>query len=322
MLTEQQKEYIIKRLHEKGIGINTQDCVLEYCEVNAKLYANVIPIKDIVDRVVNNLDEDIKYYGKISYSRYNTKEKNIKLSLLEHGKSKNNTIFHELDHVATSSKDNLKQANGNKRQEILVCGIDMDLSLNGGKLISFTGLNEGITEYKVMKYVNYLKANRINVERYRLKSCYLPYINVISQLVDIVGEDTIIKDQFYGDIIDLFKKFEQQVQGKYNIFQIVDDMNNSTWMSIKNLFHPIRTIKAKKQLREKLTISKLIKKCTDLEIELSKEEMNEKDLKDIIHSNYKRTKENKRIDFIPKVKVKGIPMQPSEAYKGKNILER
>lgn len=322
MLTEQQKEYIIEKLHEKGIGIKTQDYVLEYCEVNAKLYANVIPIKDIIDRIVNNLDEDIKYYKKLVTSRYNTNQKNIRLGLLERGKGKNDTIFHEIDHMATSSKDNLKQANGNKSYEYLVSGLDMNLSLNAGKLISFTTLNEGITEYKVMKYINYLKANKIDVKQYKLTSCYLPFINVVSQLVDILGEDTIIKDQFYGDIVDLVEKFKKQVQGKYNLFEIVDDMNNSTWRSIKNLSHPIRTIKAKKQLREKLTVSTLIKKCTDLGIELSKEEMNEKDLKDIIHSNYKRTKENKKIDFIPKVTVKGIPMQPKAAYKGNNILER
>lgn len=322
MLTEQLKEYIIEKLHEKGIGIKTQDYVLEYCEVNAKLYANVIPIKDIIDRIVNNLDEDIKYYKKLVTSRYNTNQKNIRLGLLERGKGKNDTIFHEIDHMATSSKDNLKQANGNKSYEYLVSGLDMNLSLNAGKLISFTTLNEGITEYKVMKYINYLKANKIDVKQYKLTSCYLPFINVVSQLVDILGEDTIIKDQFYGDIVDLVEKFKKQVQGKYNLFEIVDDMNNSTWRSIKNLSHPIRTIKAKKQLREKLTVSTLIKKCTDLGIELSKEEMNEKDLKDIIHSNYKRTKENKKIDFIPKVTVKGIPMQPKAAYKGNNILER
>lgn len=322
MLTEQQKEYIIKRLHEKGIGINTQDCVLEYCEVNAKLYANVIPIKDIVDRVVNNLDEDIKYYGEIFTSRYKATEKNIKLSLLEHGKDKKNTIFHELDHMATSSQDNLKQLNNNEKFESLTIGISAIVPLCNGEYLSLEQLNEGITEYKVMKYINYLKANKVSVKQYKLKSDYLPYINVVSQLVDIVGEDTVIKDQFYGDILDLEEKFGRQVQRKYSLADVLQDMNNSTWMSTKNLFHPIRTIKAQKQLKEKLTISKLIKKCTDLGIELSEEEMNEKDLKDIIHSNYKRTKENKRIDFIPKVKVKGIPMQPREAYKGKNIEER
>lgn len=322
MLTEQQKEYVIKKLHEKGIGIKTQDYVLEYCEVNAKLYANVIPIKDIIDRVVNNLDEDIKYYGKISYSRYMTTEKNIKLSLLGHGKVKKNTIFHELDHMATSSKDNLKQLNNNESHEELLSGIAAEVLLDNGEYLSLTQLNEGITEYKVMKYINYLKANKIDVKRYRLKSSYLPYINVVIQLVDILSEDTVIKDQFYGDILDLEKEFGMQVQGKYGIADILQNMNDSDWMSIKNLSHPIRTIKAKKQLKEKLTVSVLIKKCTDLGVELSEEEMNEKDLKDIIHSNYKRTKENKRIDFIPKVTVKGIPMQPKAAYKGNNILER
>lgn len=111
MLTEEQKEYIIKELDKKGIGVKTQDYVLHYCEVNAKLYAHVIPIQDIIKRVTQNLDKDIKHYKKITYSRYDTEIKDIKIQLLAHGKSKKNTIFHELDHMATSSKDNLKQWN-------------------------------------------------------------------------------------------------------------------------------------------------------------------------------------------------------------------
>ncbi len=111
MLTEEQKEYIIKELDKKGIGVQTQDYVLHYCEVNAKLYAHVIPIQDIIKRVVANLDKDIKHYKRITCSRYNRDDKDVKIALLTHGKSKKNTIFHELDHMATSSKDNMKQLN-------------------------------------------------------------------------------------------------------------------------------------------------------------------------------------------------------------------
>ena len=320
MLTEEQKEYIIKKLHEKGIGIKTQDYILEYCEVNAKLYANLIPIQDIIERLTNNLEEDIKYYRNINTSRYNCMEKNIKLALTVQGKEKKNTVFHEIDHMATSSKDNLKDANKGKSHSNLVSGLNMDMCLNQGKSISFKGLNEGITEYKVMKYIMYLRSNGIETKIYKFQSYYLPYINIVSQLVDILGEGTIIKDQFYGDIVDLVDKFDKQVQGKYNLFEIVNDMNESVWS--KNLLHPFRTIKAKKNLTEKLKISKLIKKCTDLGIKLSKEEMNIKDLNDIISSNKKRTKESKKIGFIPKVVVKGIPIASKEAYKEIGTLER
>lgn len=322
MLTEEQKEYIIKELDKKGIGVQTQDYVLHYCEVNAKLYAHVIPIQDIIKRVVVNLDKDIKHYKKLTYSRYNTEDKDIKIALLTRGKIKKNTIFHELDHMATSSKDNLKQANNGKSYSHLECGLDMEMNLNNGEFTSFTGLNEGITEYKVMKYVLYENARKHDVKKYKSDSCYLPYINVVSQLVDMLGEDTIVRDQFYGDIVDLCEKLDEKVQGKYNLFEIVNDMNKSVFLKKSNFFHPIRTIKAKKNLKQKLEISKKITQCTNLGITLSKEEMNVKDLNDILASNRKRTKEHQKIDFIPKVILKGSPLVPKEAYKGRKSLER
>lgn len=322
MLTEEQKEYIIKELDKKGIGVQTQDYVLHYCEVNAKLYAHVIPIQDIIERVVANLDKDIKHYKKITYSRYNTGDKDIKIALLTHGKSKKNTIFHELDHMATSSKDNLKQANNGESYSHLECGLDMEMKLNNGEATDFKGLNEGITEYKVMKYIMYENSNKIGVEQYKFINDYQNYIRVVSQLVDIVGEDTLIRDQFYGDIIDLCEKFDEKVQEKYNLFEIVGDMNKSTILNGTNFLHPIRTIKAKRNLKQKLEISKKIAQCTNLGIELSKEEMNVKDLNDILTSHRKRTKEHQKIDFIPKVIVKGTPMIPREANKGARSLER
>lgn len=188
--------------------------------------------------------------------------------------------------------------------------------------ISFTELNEGITEYKVMKYILYQTAEKGVMKKYKLDSAYLPYINVVIQLIDILGEDTVIRDQFYGDIIDLDGRFEEKVQGKYNLFDIVDDMNKSVFLKKSNFFHPIRTIKAKRNLKQKLEISKKIAQCTDLGIELSKEEMNVKDLNDILTSHRRRTKEHQKIDFIPKVVVKGIPLIPKEANKGTRSLER
>lgn len=322
MLTEEQKEYIIKELDKKGIGVQIQDYVLHYCEVNAKLYAHVIPIQDIIKRVIQNLDDDIKYHAKYR-SEWNSKEKTIRISWKRHGKVKEYSIFHELDHVATSSKDNLKQANKGKSFSYLVSGIDAKISLNGGKEIDFEYLDEGITDYKVMKYIMYETSNTTNTEIYKLsKHEYLPYINVVSQLVDIVGEDIVIRDQFYGDIVDLEERFAEKVQEKYNLFEIVDDMNKSVFLDDSNFFHPIRTIKAKRNLKQKLEISKKIAQCTNLGIELSKEEMNVKDLNDILTSHRKRTKEHQKIDFIPKVIIKGTPMIPREENKGARSLER
>ena len=69
-------------------------------------------------------------------------------------------------------------------------------------------------------------------------------------------------------------------------------------------------------------MSKKIAQCTNLGIELSKEEMNVKDLNDILAIYRKSTKEHQKNDFIPKVIVKGTPMIPREANKGARSLER
>lgn len=188
--------------------------------------------------------------------------------------------------------------------------------------ISFTGLNEGITEYKIMKYILYQTAEKGGMKKYKWKSKYLPYINVVSQLIDILGEDAVIRDQFYGDIVDLDDRFDEKVRGKCDLLDIIDDMNKSVLLKKSNFFHPIRTIKAKRNLKQELEISKKIAQCTDLGIELPKEEVNVKDLNDILTSHRRRTKEYQKIDFIPKVIVKGTLLIPKEANKGTRPFER
>ena len=156
----------------------------DFCEVNAKLYANLIPIQDIIERVTSNLDKDITYCRNIATSRYNTIAKDIKLSLIEQGGAKKKIIFHELDHMATSSKNNIKAANKGKPYPFLVTGLNMDMNINGGKPISFTSLNEGITEYKVMKYILYETASKQKVKNHKHLNDYLPYIKLVSQLIE------------------------------------------------------------------------------------------------------------------------------------------
>ncbi|MCI8481695.1 MAG: hypothetical protein HFJ27_01005 [Clostridia bacterium] len=86
--------------------------------------------------------------------------------------------------MATSSKNNIKAANKGKPYPFLVTGLNMDMNINGGKPISFTSLNEGITEYKVMKYILYETASKQKVKNHKHLNDYLPYIKLVSQLIE------------------------------------------------------------------------------------------------------------------------------------------
>lgn len=313
MITDAQKEYVINKLHEKGIGIKTQEYVLEYLEVNAKLYANIIPIKDIIERIINNLNDNIKYKHSILHTGgyYDSKAKEI-IIYKDTKKKEKRMIFHEMDHMATTSKDNLKDINRPKNE--VVGGLDYCMSLNGGKSVNFEVLNEGITEYKVKKYILYQTSDKRKAKNYKYMQSteYYNYTEVVSKLIEIIGEDTVIKDQFYGDICDLERKFEEQVQWNYTLFEIVADMNEA----FKGI-NLIKRMKAKKRLNEKLEKAKLIKKCTDLGVDLDGEEIDEKVLKDIIRSNEKRNKTRKKTEFVQKINIPQIVNVYPNTYKDK-----
>ena len=61
---EEYVEYIEKKLHEKGINIQTQDYIIKYVSMNEKLFGNIIDHKKMIDRIINNLDYSIKSMDK------------------------------------------------------------------------------------------------------------------------------------------------------------------------------------------------------------------------------------------------------------------
>ncbi len=132
-LDENLINYVEKRLSEKGINLETQDEVIKYLWANKKLFGHVIDTKELADRIIENLDKSIVYFGTdttnlpILYKSkfniitsilsmaivggyYQPYDKEVYLNplvqskLTKKGQMNRESIFmHEIDHCATTS---------------------------------------------------------------------------------------------------------------------------------------------------------------------------------------------------------------------------
>ena len=120
---EEYIEYIEKKLHEKGINIETQDYIIKYVYMNKKLFGNHLNIDKLVSRILNNLNHNItsidtnntllKELKRIitTRGRWNPYQNKITTNpinklrgiFFQREKQKHtSSIMHELDHCATT----------------------------------------------------------------------------------------------------------------------------------------------------------------------------------------------------------------------------
>ena len=62
-LDENLINYVEKRLNEKGINLETQDEVIKYLWANKKHFGHIIDTKELADRIIENLDKSIVWFG-------------------------------------------------------------------------------------------------------------------------------------------------------------------------------------------------------------------------------------------------------------------
>ena len=62
-LDENLINYVEKKLSEKGINMETQDEVIKYLWANKKLFGHVINTKELADKIIENLDKSIVFFG-------------------------------------------------------------------------------------------------------------------------------------------------------------------------------------------------------------------------------------------------------------------
>ena len=122
----ERKEYIQKKLYEKGINTETQDYIIEYVYINQKLFGEILNIDKVTDRILNNLNysiesidtksnplleipkvvDTIRHLGKWKWYEHKIRiSPIIKIGSLVSKRlkeEKDSIIRHEIDHCATT----------------------------------------------------------------------------------------------------------------------------------------------------------------------------------------------------------------------------
>lgn len=140
---EELKDYIRKKLYEKGINIETQDYITKYIYLNQKLFNNILNPKQTVDNIINNLDFNIKTFNESKKTSALTKlartttlngiwmpyKKQIEINPIRKifsyfseyvKKGQESTIMHEIDHCATTKYMYINEDEKNKFKKQII----------------------------------------------------------------------------------------------------------------------------------------------------------------------------------------------------------
>ena len=140
VLDEEIIDYVENKLHEKNINNETQDEIIKYLYVNKKLFGHIIDTKRLADKIIDNLEKSIVYFGtdtsnlpqlykskfniitsilsmSIVGGYYQPYSKEVYLNPLVQGKftksrkmNRESIFMHEIDHCATTSYVELRES--------------------------------------------------------------------------------------------------------------------------------------------------------------------------------------------------------------------
>ena len=259
-------EYIQKKLSEKGIDTETQNYVIKYVSMNQKLFGSYLDIDKVISRILTNLNYSITSVDKSknplseliriaktrgSWSAYDNKiiinpiYKILSKISLNQKTRLDSTIFHEIDHCATTEyvkidthdknqyiqkylkHHNIKHTNKfiqhiNRIYEkvngmLAVSGIsDMRQEINND--IGLRNLNEGITAYKQEMYDKFL-GNKPHTS-------YGTQKKVAKFIGSVIGEENLIRMHFNNDYEGIRKDFNEKTGGELN--DLVERMNKKS----------------------------------------------------------------------------------------------
>lgn len=241
-------KYIREKLHEKGINLETQDYVIEYIEMNQRLFGSFLDISKVIDRIVRNLNHNVKAFPGIrsiakkdgSWNAYeHTIYTNPLRNLSKKGKRIKAIIMHELDHCATTTYRDI--GDEEKERYIAKCLNNSSSLLKRKKLEQYlnkhlretngkfpivgirddsqldylNGLNEGITEYKNEKYCKFLGI--------KPQGSYIIEKTVAQFIAETIGKEELISMHFNNDYEGIRNAFKLET-GK-DLGSLVTRMN-------------------------------------------------------------------------------------------------
>lgn len=267
--------YIDNMIAKKGLDDFTSSKVRDYIKAHEALYGNFIDTKDVVDRISENLKENIRFnFEKRVFSRggYSTVGKNIDIYTMDFGEDE---YFHEIDHVATSdlsgmpnyeAEDAWDYENIDKRYRQgykFYVGIEIDCQEPSGPEIHIgKELNEGITVLKQKDYAK-LKGIPFSTNGYDIN------YNMAEQLGYIIGRNLLIKKQFYNDIDGIRDELAKYGIDYDEMLQLMSEFSITDIMSLdfyENLNNPNKGEEFKAKYQSIMTRGFIAKRCKELGI--------------------------------------------------------
>ena len=171
-------------------------------QYNNNLYSNLRTLHIVINRTKNN-----EYEGE-----YNEYENTIYISIPSSEEYQVNsqvrdTLFHELLHVAST--------NVNKKYS----GFDHQVNITGTKKIG-RGINEGYTEYLLLKY--FTPNHTYNY--------YNEEVRITKELEKIIGKEKMIDYYFTGNLYKLIKDLSKN--NEYS--QIIDLIKDIDYLALRD----------------------------------------------------------------------------------------
>lgn len=232
VLSQEEIDIVLNGLKSKGIEKATCLVALDYLACNKIAFGNILNTKEVAQRIAQNLDKDIKFMSVFSKYKYgfeaifSSATKSVEVSprlntiLSNRGRLAKkcyvrSILLHEFDHCSSCHKQTMpgneilnayyKKFPSTKPQKIkslieptlkYSCGFFNPRTYVEGGLfagIDLTPLEEGVTVYKQKKY------DKICGYKNKLADDYEFYFQVVNHIAKMVGEETLIKNHFYGN---------------------------------------------------------------------------------------------------------------------------
>lgn len=225
MLDEEIIELVEKGLHEKNINIETQDEIIKYLYVNKKLFGHIIDTKKLAEKIIENIERSIVYFGtdtskfpKLYKSKiniitsilsmgivggyYHPYSKEVYLNPLVQGKitkkgkeNRESIFMHEIDHCATTSYVELEE---NEKQSLVVYNEKKSIFRNLMKLFQGTDIKGRISrKIKVWDDMTKGRLAIIGVHNPKLEMKYNISLERFNEGI------TVLKQQMYSKVLGL-----------------------------------------------------------------------------------------------------------------------
>lgn len=236
------REYAKQEFKKRNYDYFTQEKLMEYLEAHSELYGDIIPDRENIDRIIQNLRDGIYVQGEgerfLESSTLGAT--NPILNTIEVAKDQTaDVFFHEIDHIATmktstftknyiildSEIPEIKKMNINELCKLLdeVAAINMQNREKYGEEVNEgiekvngkgKNLNEGITQLKTKEYVT-LRNLHSSVE------AYTRYVKIAKQLEMIIGKKNLIAKHHNNDVKGIEEDVKRMTMGILDFQEII-----------------------------------------------------------------------------------------------------